>query len=158
MRPLEELLTVYRQSVGRNSNLILNATPGPDGLIPASHRRRYEELGREIQRRYGAPVAETFGAGTSVVLALPGPTMINGAIVQEDIALRPDGSPGERVRRYRLEAGTPGGDWQTVSAGTCIGHKKIDTFAPVTATHLRLSCDESVGEPLIRRLAALTEA
>ena len=94
----------------------------------AAHQRRYEALGREIARRYGRPVAQ-----------------------------RSDGSPGERVRRYRLQARV-GGDWQQVSAGSCLGHKKIDTFAPVVATALRLQCLRSEAEPQIANLAALTEA
>ena len=149
---MEELLQVYRQSVGRNSNLLLNATPGPDGLIPEAHMQRYEELGREIQRRYGGQVAETSGRGDSVVLDLGQATTINGAVLQEDIA------QGERVRSYRLEAQVASGEWVTVSEGTCVGHKKIEVFAPITATRLRLQVQQSTAEPQVLRLGALAEA
>ena len=151
MRPMDELLEVYRHSVGRNSNLLLNATPNQEGLIPEPHLRRYEELGREIKRRYGSPVAETSGVGETVLLEFSQPTTINGAILQENIA------QGERVREYVLEARV-GEGWVAVSEGSCLGHKKIDVFAPRTATALRLTCRRSVGEPQITRLAALTEA
>lgn len=151
MRPLDELLEVYRHSVGRNSNLLLNATPAPDGLIPAAHMARYDELGLEIKRRYETPLAQTSGAGSTLTLPLPPETAINGAILQEEIA------QGERVRRYRLEAQV-GADWTTVSEGTCVGHKKLDTFTPQPASALRLTVTQSVGEPIIANLAALTEA
>ena len=151
MRSVDELLGVYRQSVGRNSNLLLNATPAPDGLIPAALVKRYEELGREIKRRYGHPVAQTSGTGSAVTLDLPPATAVNGAILQEDIA------QGERVRSYRLEAKV-GDGWVPVSAGTCIGHKKIDVFAPVSASQLRLTIQQATSEPVISNLAALTEA
>lgn len=150
MRPVDELLQVYRQSVGRNSNLLLNATPGPDGLIPAVHMQRYEELGREIRRRYGSPVATTSGTGNVVSLPLPQPTRLAGAVLQEDI------SQGERVRSYRLQARC-GHQWITLLQGTCLGHKKIDTFPPVTVDELRLSIATSEGEPIIRTLAALAD-
>jgi alpha-L-fucosidase len=152
MRPVSELLEVYRHSVGRNSNLLLNATPGPDGLIPQAHLRRYEELGRQIVRRYCSPVAQTSGRGAEVVLDLAQPATINGAIMQEDIA------QGERVRSYRLEARTVDGAWVVVSEGSCLGHKKIAAFEPVAAVGLRLQCLQSKAEAQILNLAALTEA
>lgn len=151
MRPLDELLQVYRHSVGRNSNLLLNATPNPQGLIPAEHLARYVELGREIERRYGHPLARTAGEGESVTLEVPDGATINGAILQEDI------SHGERVRAYVLEAQV-GEQWRPVAEGTCLGHKKIEVFAPLRARQLRLRVTQSVGRPLIRTLAALAEA
>jgi alpha-L-fucosidase len=150
IRPLEELLAVYRHSVGRNSNLLLNATPGPDGLVPEEHMRRYEELGREIRQRYGKPVAETSGTGREVKLELPAPMAINGVVLQEDIA------QGERVRRYRVEGEVAEGQWAALSDGTCIGHKKIGVFEPVTVRALRLVCEESVEEPRISRFGTLS--
>ena len=42
---LEELVDMYYQSVGHNCNLLLNANPGPDGLVPEADFQRYVELG-----------------------------------------------------------------------------------------------------------------
>lgn len=151
MRPLEELVKVYRESVGRNSNLILNATPGPDGLVPEAHCRRYAELRREIERRYGCPVAQTAGEGRVITLDLGQTLWVDGAVLQEEI------SQGERVRAYRLE-GLAGEEWVPLSRGTCIGHKKLDVFPPAAVSQLRLTVEEAAAEPKIRRLAALTEA
>lgn len=37
--------------------------------------------------------------------------------------------------------------------GTAIGHKKIDRFAPVEVSRVRLRCTQSAAEPLILKLA-----
>jgi alpha-L-fucosidase len=37
IEPLPRLLDMYYRPVGRNCNLLLNATPGPDGLIPEAN-------------------------------------------------------------------------------------------------------------------------
>ena len=63
LQPLDKLVDMYYKSVGRNANLILGAVPNADGLIPDPDFRRYAELGREIRRRFGEPVAQTAGRG-----------------------------------------------------------------------------------------------
>ena len=57
MYELDALVEMYYNSVGRNCNLILGAAPGPDGLLPEADFRRCAELGREISRRFGKPLA-----------------------------------------------------------------------------------------------------
>jgi len=84
--PLEALMDMYYRSVGYNANLLLNANPNPDGLVPEADVRRYQEFGKEIQRRFGKPVAETSGQGTEVVLQRVQPSdlqEVHGAHVPE---------------------------------------------------------------------------
>jgi len=57
---------MYYQSVGHNCNLLLNANPGPDGLVPEADFQRYVELGCEIRRRFSAPLASISGRGCDV--------------------------------------------------------------------------------------------
>ena len=146
--PLAELLDMYTHSVGRNCNLLLNANPGPDGLVPEADLARYAELGREIRRRFATPVAETSGDGTELELALPEPQRIDHVVVMEDIAA------GERTREYVVEGLAPGNTWQPLCDGTSIGHKRIQHFAPVEVASIRLRATQSVAEPRIRTLAA----
>ncbi len=58
---------------------------------------------------------------------------------------------GERIRKYVVEAKV-GDDWQKVGGGTCIGHKRIQKFDPVSVTAVRLRVLESAGVPFIRKL------
>jgi len=137
---------MYYKSVGRNSTLILGLTPDPDGLMPAPDVRRLKEFGDEIRKRFGKPIAQGSGKGDTLVLDLKQPQRINHAILMEDI------TRGERVREYVLE-GLADGSWIRLSAGSCIGHKHINTFDDATVTQVRLRITEAVAPPLIRDLS-----
>src|SRR5207247_10683784 len=113
---LDALVEMYYNSVGRNCNLILGAAPGPDGLLPEADFRRCAELGREISRRFGKPLATVSGEGESVELVLPRPGRVDHVVVMEDIA------HGERVREYVIEGLRPGNVWDKVCAGLSVGH------------------------------------
>lgn len=147
IKPLATLVDIYYRSVGHNANLILNSTPDPSGLIPAADMARYREFGAEIRRLFGHPVGETSGVGNIVTLDFGKPTRIDQAVIMEDLA------QGERVRAYVLRALVDGW-WQTVAEGTCVGHKKIDRFEPVTAEKLRVRVTAAAATPHLRRLAA----
>jgi alpha-L-fucosidase len=59
---------------------------------------------------------------------------------------------GQRVSRYSVEAWSDGA-WRTVSRGTTIGHKKLDSLGePVTTTRVRLVVEDSRAEPLIAEI------
>ena len=114
--------------------------------MPQAESERLREFGDEIRRRFGQSIAETSGRGHIVELALDKPTVIDHAIVMEQI------DAGERVRQYVIE-GLVDGRWTALCRGQSIGHKRIERFAPVEATKIRLRTTESVAEPLIRKLA-----
>ena len=145
--PLEALMDMYYRSVGYNANLLLNANPNPDGLVPEADVRRYQEFGKEIQRRFGKPVAETAGKGTEVVLQLKRPSVVDHVVIMEDIVR------GERVRAYEVEGRTGAGEWKKLCGGISVGHKRIQAFDPVEVAEIRLKCAGSTAEPLIRKLA-----
>jgi alpha-L-fucosidase len=146
IRSVAELVEMYYGSVGRGCNLILNGNIDRDGLVPEADLKRLQEFGDEIRRRFGKSIAETGGRGTAVELALAKPTAIDHVISMEQI------TEGERIRQYVVE-GLVGDRWTELARGQSIGHKRIDRFAPVTVTKVRLRATESVAEPLIRKLA-----
>ncbi len=152
LEPVERLVRFYTQSVGRNCNLMLGLTPDPSGLLPEPDAKRCAEFGKELRRRFAAPLAETDGKGEHVELALPKPARIDRVIVMEDIR------HGERVREYAVEGLVPGNTWQNLCGGTCIGHKRIEQFAPVQVAKIRLRVTKSVAQPVIRKLAAYATA
>jgi alpha-L-fucosidase len=136
----------YYRSVGHNCNLLVNANPDQDGLIPEPDMKRYKEFGDEIRRRFGRSIAETKGKGETVELALPKPARIDHVITMENIL------KGELVREYVIE-GFTGGQWKELCRGTAIGHKKIDQFSPTEVSRIRWRCLKSAAEPRIRKLA-----
>lgn len=147
LQPLDKLVKMYYESVGRNANLILGAVPNTDGLIPEADFKRYAELGREIRRRFDKPLAQTSGRGGLLELALPEPARIDHVVVLEDIQL------GERVREYVVEGQVERNEWRRLGDGISIGHKRIQRFDPVVVAKLRLRITRSVAEPVIRGFA-----
>jgi len=150
--PLDELLDMYYRSVGRNCNMLLNANPGPDGLVPEADLARYAELGRELRRRFPAPVAETHGEGAVLELPLPQPQRLDHVVLMEDIA------GGERIRSYLVEGLAPGGSWRELCTGISVGHKRIHAVEPIEVARLRLRVTQSVAPPRVRSLAAYRRA
>ena len=145
--PLENLMEMYYKSVGRNSTLIMGLTPDPEGLLPEPDVQRLKEWGHEIRKRFSKPIAITSGTGSRLQLKLPGPTLIDHVIIQEDIR------QGERVRRYKVE-GLVNGKWKLLVKGQSIGHKRIERFEPVTANRIRLIVTEFERTPAIKNLSA----
>lgn len=144
--PLENLMNMYYKSVGRNSTLILGLTPDNRGLLPEVDVSRLREFGVEIKKCFDNPLASTNGQGKQIQLKLSSSQKIHQIVIQEEI------SKGERVRNYRVE-GRIGREWCTLISGSCIGHKRIETFDPVEVSAIRLIIDQSLDIPLIKNLS-----
>lgn len=148
---VDQLMDKYYRSVGHNCNLLLNANPDQDGLIPEPDMKRYQEFGDEMRRRFGKSLAETSGRGNLLELALEKPATIDHVVIMEQI------TEGERIRKYLVE-GLVGGQWKPLCSGQSVGHKRIERFAPAEVARIRLRTTESVAEPVIRKLAAYSIA
>jgi alpha-L-fucosidase len=146
IEPLGQLMDMYYRSVGHGCNLLLNATPGPDGLIPEPNMRHYADFGKEIRRRFEKPLAGTQGEGATLELTLPKPSKIDHAIIMEDIA------QGQRVRKYDLEGLVGGDKWQKLCDGDSIGHKRIQKFPAVEVAKVRFHATQAAAMPKIRRM------
>jgi alpha-L-fucosidase len=147
LNSVEQLVDMYCNSVGRNCNLLLNANPNPEGLIPEADFRRYEEFGREIRRRFERPVASTQGKGKLIELHFARPEAVNHVVIMEDIAR------GERVRAYEVEGLLPDGMRVRLCDGISIGHKRIQGFERKELSAIQLRITASVADPQIRNLA-----
>lgn len=149
VRTVDDLVSLYFTSVGRNSKLLLNVPPTRDGLLNDIDVARIAGM----HDRLGAMFAHDLTAGHSLRW------QVNGAgteLAQLDpdqyitisIAdLREDITQGQRIARYRLD-GQTADEWHTLSEGTTIGYRKLDRFAPTTVRRIRLSILESVDTPL----------
>ena len=143
---LDDLLDMYYQSVGHNCNLLLNANPGPDGLVPAADFQRYVEFGRELDRCFVTPLAETQGTGALLELALDRPEIVDHVSITEEIATA------------NASVNTGWKAWSVPTAGmlcdgVSIGHKRIQRFDSVEVAAIRPRITQSVAEPQIRSLA-----
>ncbi|MDR1381263.1 MAG: alpha-L-fucosidase [Tannerella sp.] len=146
MFTIDELMTKYATSVGRNTNMLLGIVIDDRGLVPDADVRQIELLGDAIRAHYGTPFRQTEGTGTEYVIRLEQPTSIDRIVMQEDIAY------GERVLEYRV-SGKTDGEWVELSFGTNIGHKHIDRFPPRTVTEIKLQITGAKTEPRIKNFA-----
>jgi len=145
---LDALMEMYYCSVGRSCNMLLNANPGPDGLVPEADMKRYREFGVELRRRFGCVVASTPGSGRMIDLEFMGPQKLNHVVIMEDI------SRGERILEYVVEHLAADGSWQALCSGECVGHKRIQKCDTVETMAIRLRTTRAKATPHVRRLAA----
>ncbi|GAB6164940.1 alpha-L-fucosidase [Thermostilla marina] len=149
IEPLDRLLTMYYQSVGRNCNFVIGAVVSPEGLVPEADAKRLAEFGREIRRRFDRPAtAETNGSGHEFVLSFDESRTIDHIIIQEEIA------QGERIRGFVVHSFGSDGTPRELARGESIGHKRILRFEPRSVSSLRLQITDWVATPHLRRFAA----
>ena len=170
LKSVAELMTTYEDSVGRGGQLMLGLAPDRHGLLPASDVARLREFGAAIKARYGNNLVRTHHrADDSLERALDdnpdtfwsAPAGSHHATVEVrfDHPVTFDRSVtlewlegGQRVRQYQVEAWT-GRGWKTIARAQAIGHKKIDAFASVTASRVRLNLLSTTDAAQIREFA-----
>lgn len=167
LKSVDELISTYEQSAGRGGQLMLGIAPDRRGLLPEADVKRLEEFGSAVRQRYrnnliptnhirendaeaaldGDP--DTFwsaptGSHQAIVeAAFPTPITFDHSLTMEWL------NDGQHVQKFRIEAWT-GNRWMSVVEGEAIGHKRIDSFAPVTASRVRLNILSSTKEAHIR--------
>ena len=146
---------------------MLGLAPDDRGLLPDSDVARLKEFGDAIQTRYGKNLAlghfatdqntanaldgdaDTFWSApkgahaASVEIGFQKPVTFDHVVTMEWL------NDGQHVQKYSIEVWEKGG-WKRVAEGEAIGHKKIDSFAPVTASRVRLHILSSTSEAYIR--------
>jgi alpha-L-fucosidase len=141
-RPLQELQSVYKNTVGANSLLELGVLPDNTGNIPADQMSVLQGLGDYIRACHSpeAAVAATNGTGASLTLTFSTPQYINRVIIQEDL------SQGQLVQAFSIQALSTSGYSRKpilVATGTAIGHKRILYFmsGPILTSGLTITAD-----------------
>ena len=145
-RNLETLVKLYYETVGHGSQLTLNVAPEVDGSVDPLAQQRARELGIEIRRAIGSPLASTRSHQLPMVLNLARFREIDHLIVQEDLR------HGENVLKHRIEGLTRDG-WKTLAEGENIGHKRIYKIEPIEVSQVKVTITDSLGSPTLRNLA-----
>lgn len=167
LKSVSELVSTYEQTVGRGGQLMLGIAPDRRGLLPEADVRRLKEFGAALRARYGRNLALQHVRTTSEVEAaldgnpdtfwsapadarhavlevtFPKPISFDRALTMEWL------NDGQHVEHYSIDAWTKG-KWITVVEGQALGHKKIDAFASVTASRVRLNILSASGRIHIR--------
>ncbi|MHA1734032.1 MAG: alpha-L-fucosidase [Promethearchaeota archaeon] len=156
----EMLFDIYRKSVGRGANLLLNIAPNRDGRIQDLEVDIAARFGKLVRERLGNPLAEwnasgdggagREGDGAAGVVTLP----LGGAKMVDCVVIREDLRAGQCVREWVVECEGTSGTWDQVCSGTSIGHKRIKTFEPTVARKVRLRVTRSLAPPRLSHFSA----
>jgi alpha-L-fucosidase len=167
IKSVNELVTMYDETVGHGAQLMLGLAPDRRGLLADSDVARLEEFGAALRTRYGHNLALAhLPASAEVNAALDGnddtfwsaPSGSHHATLEVDFA-KPVTfnrtltmewlNDGQRVEKYSIDVWSASG-WKSVAGAEAIGHKKIDRFPAVTASRVRLNVLSSTYEAAIR--------
>lgn len=167
MKSLDELMNMYEMTVGRGAQLMLGLAPDSRGLLPESDVARLKEFGAEVRRRYAdnlmagklqGPADEDAALDNDPETFWSAPAGSHHAMIEVSFrrAITFDRAvtmewlnDGQHVQKYAIDAWIDGA-WKRVAGGEAIGHKKIDGFAQVTASKVRLNILSSTSEAHIR--------
>jgi len=167
LKTVPELVETYDTTVGHGGQLMLGLAPDRRGLLPELDVKRLKEFGAALRSRYGDNLiakehirnqstdaafdgdADTFWSApvgshhATLEAEFARPVTFNRSTILEWL------NDGQRVEHYRIEA-WDGKNWKSLVEGHAIGHKKIDSFSPVTTSRVRLNILASSGEAHIR--------
>ncbi|MBX2924230.1 MAG: alpha-L-fucosidase [Chitinophagaceae bacterium] len=140
---VEQLLTNYNTSVGRNANMIIGIVVDTSGRVPEADVARLKVFGDVLARQFEKPVASVPGSGNEIILKVNADKALHFIVIQEDI------SKGERIRQYVVEA-LMNGAWKPVAEGISVGHKRIHEVRNMQAQQIRLRILKSSATPHIK--------
>lgn len=167
LKSLDELLTTWDETVGHGGQLMLGLAPDNRGLMPDSDVARLREFGAALRERTKQNLALTHASADAEMdaaldgnpdtfwTAPPGshhatlelrfakPVRFNRALTMEWL------NNGQHIEKYSIDVWT-GTEWKSVAAAEAIGHEKVDLFAPVTASRVRLNILSSTEAASIR--------
>ena len=167
LKTVAELVSTYEGSVGRGGQLMLGIAPDRRGLLPEADSKRLEQFGTAVHERYATNlIAKEHIHHVATEAALDGnpatfwsaPAGSHQAVLEADFPqpvtfdrslVMEWPNDGQHIEHYRIEA-WDGKDWKVLVEGHAIGHKRIDSFAAVSASRVRLNILESSAEAHIR--------
>ena len=155
-----QLVEIHRRTVGRNSSLLLNVPPGPDGRIADADAAALAGFGQAIARTQarnlaagGPPAVTDASLTTAEPLDRPLDVRLPRPVTFDQIRLGEDITRGEHVEGAQVQAEVDGA-WQTLATVTTIGYTRLVTLpAPVTAAHLRVVVTQSRATPYLATFA-----
>ncbi|WP_190811460.1 alpha-L-fucosidase [Flagellimonas sp. S3867] len=179
VKSLEHLIKIYYESVGRNSNLLLNLPVDNRGLVHEKDVEQLMRLREQLDKDFTLDLAKnqdviasevrgnssnfdsnkvTDGDEETYWATNDGTTQASVTIQFEEptavnrILIQEYIPLGQRVQKFNVEAEVDG-NWVEVANQTTIGYKRILRFDAVKASKLKVNILESKGPPTISNIS-----
>lgn len=144
LKSLKRLMTIYYNSVGNNSLMLLNIPPNRKGQFARSDVRRLREMGKWLRREEECVLESScvFSAdGREAEITFPKQSV-------DRLRLAEDTTKSQRVEKFSVYAGE-----ECVFRGTIIGFSRIAIFdRPVVTDKLRFVIEECRNEPYMQKI------
>lgn len=144
LKSLKRLMTIYYNSVGNNSLMLLNIPPNRKGQFAKSDVRRLREMGKWLRREEECVLESScvFSAdGREAEITFPKQSV-------DRLRLAEDTTKSQRVEKFSVYAGE-----ECVFRGTIIGFSRIAIFdRPVVTDILRFVIEECRNEPYMQKI------
>lgn len=180
VKSIEQLMSIYYTSIGRNSNLLLNVPPDRGGRIHKNDSIRLMEFRKTIDEAFKDNLAKDITIITSATRGnsskYDAKNIIDGeydsywttddnittASIEIDfkqektfnrILLQEYIPLGQRIANFNIEYwNNSNSKWELLTKATTIGYKRILRFPTATCQKIRINILESLACPIINNL------
>jgi len=131
IKSVGELFQEYEQSVGRNTNMLLNLSPDPYGVVPVADTIQYQRFGDALRKCYAKGINSTSetlvlkqGTVQQIKLILPTVSVVNRIVITEEQTY------GQLIRSYAVLYSLVDtvNDYKPLVNGTSVGNKRIEVL------------------------------
>jgi alpha-L-fucosidase len=141
VRPADNLMDLYRSSVGRNAGLLLNVPPNRDGLLSPADTASLGAFGQSLRDFHAAEQSGRLSADRHT-LTFRRPLPLDHVSIQEQV------ETGQRIARHAVDWWN-GSAWVTLVEGSTVGYRRVHRFQAVTTDRLRIRVSESYGPAVV---------
>ena len=146
VKSVNELLKIYYESVGRNSQLLLNVPPDSRGHLHEVDSTRLMEFRAALDQIFARDLSLGQKRKGQVWTVKVNPEKpFNRIVLCEDIA------KGQRVASFMVEARTADG-WKPLAEESTIGHKRILLVPETCTSELRVTVTDALAKPLLGKI------
>ena len=144
VKSVNELLSIYYKSVGRNSLLLLNVPPDTRGHIHEVDSIRLMEFREALDQIFADNLAlGQSREGNTWTVKVQADKPFNRVVLQEDIA------KGQRISGFTVEVQTADG-WAPLAQETTVGRKRILLVPATRCENLRVRVTDALAKPLLK--------
>ena len=136
VRSVDNLVELFFTSVGRNSKLLLNVPPTPEGLFHATDVERLLGMRARLDAVFQTdlvPPVPPVVQGNTYTWDLRRSVLVNVVDLRERIEW------GQSVARFTLEAENDGDGWGPLASGTTIGYRRLIKVSERPIRRVRLT-------------------